>query len=91
MLEYVYNDRLKGGLVGAQRWHKSRQPNHFLNPGPGQNGLTVSSGSPGCASQLYPQVHALLTPQIHHLLFPLGAAHTRDLLVEELDGVVHAC
>lgn len=87
MLEYVYNDRLKGGLMGAQRWHKSRQ----LNPGPGQNGLTVSSGSPECVSRLYPQVHALLIPQIHHLLFPLGAAHTRDLLVEELDGVVHAC
>ena len=33
----------------------------------------------------------LLIPHSHHLVFPLGAAHTRDLLVKELDGIVHAC
>lgn len=33
----------------------------------------------------------MLISHTHHLLFPLGAAHTRDLLVKELDGVVHTC
>ena len=38
-----------------------------------------------------PRCMPLLIPHSHHLVFPLGAAHTRDLLVKELDGIVHAC
>lgn len=89
MLEYVYNDRLKGGPKGTQRWHKSDSPTISLTLGEGRMVELPLLGILN-VSQLYPQVHALLIPHTHHLLFPLGAAHTRDLLVKELDGIVHA-
>lgn len=89
MLEYMYNDGLKGDLQGTQRWHKSDSPSTSFTLDQGTMAELPLLGALN-VSQLYPQVHALLIPHTHHLLFPLGAAHTRDLLVKELDGIVHA-
>lgn len=76
--------------MGAQGWHKSDTPTTSLMLDQGRM-ASLSLLGVLKVSQLYPQVHALLIPYSHHLFFPLGAAHTRDLLVKELDGVVHAC
>lgn len=74
------------GLKGAQ----IRQSNHLLNACPGRP-ESCPSWESQIGFQLHPPMHALLMPHTHHLLFPLGAAHNRDLLIKELDGVVHAC
>lgn len=37
---------IQRGPSGGPRVAQVRHPNHFLHSGPGQNGLTVPSGSP---------------------------------------------